>query len=290
VARGVFAARRRRSCLIDWMLRERFATAAGAIAWDRIGDGPPVVLVHGTPWSSWTWRRIAPALSRRYTVYLFDLLGYGASDKRAGQDVSLAGHGARLADLLEFWGVERPAIVAHDIGGAATLRAHLLHRRAVAALALIDVVVLSPWGSPFYRLVRAHHAVFEQLPPAIHEGVLRAYVGTAHPRPPEREREDNLIAPWLGQDGQSAFYRQIAQCDEKDTEEIVPLLDRITAPTLVIWGDADPWLPAQQGAELAERIPGARLALLRGAGHLVQEDAPEELARLLDEHLASALG
>ena len=272
------------------MLRERFATGAGDIAWDRIGEGPPVVLVHGTPWSSWTWRRIAPALARQYTVYLFDLLGYGASDKRAGQDVSLAGHGARLADLLEFWGLERPAIVAHDIGGAAALRAHLLHGRDVAAFALVDVVVLSPWGTPFYRLVGEHCAVFEQLPPAIHEGVLRAYVGTAHPRPIDREREDELIAPWLGPDGQSAFYRQIAQGDEKDTDEIVPLLDRISAPTLVVWGEADPWLPAQRGAELADRINGARFALLAGAGHLLPADQPEELTRLLGEHLAAALG
>src|SRR5215207_10787818 len=148
----------------DWVLRERFATNGGAIAWDRLGDGPPVVLVHGTPWSSWSWRRVAADLAGRFSVYVFDLLGFGASDKRAGQDVSLAGHGARLAALLEFWGLERPALIAHDIGGAAALRAHLLHDRAVAALALVDVVALAPWGSPFYRLVRVHREVFEQLP------------------------------------------------------------------------------------------------------------------------------
>jgi pimeloyl-ACP methyl ester carboxylesterase len=273
----------------DWVLRERFATGAGDIAWDRMGDGPPVVLVHGTPWSSWTWRRVARRLAARYTVYVFDLLGFGASDKRAGQDVSLAAHGARLADLLGLWRLERPALIAHDVGGAAALRAHLLHGRDVAALALVDVVVLAPWGSPFYRLVREHHSVFEQLPPAIHEGVLRAYVGTAHPRPLERELEDNLIAPWLGPAGQPAFYRQIAQGDERDTTELEPLLDRITAPTLVIWGEADPWLPAQRGVDLTDRIPGARFAPLRGAGHLVQEDEPEELTRLLGEHLAAAL-
>jgi pimeloyl-ACP methyl ester carboxylesterase len=272
----------------EWVLRERFATGAGEIAWDRLGDGPPVVMVHGTPWSSWTWRRIAPRLAERFTVYVFDLLGFGVSDQRPGQDVSLAAHGARLAALMEFWGLERPAVIAHDIGGATTLRAHLLHHRIVAALALIDVVALAPWGTPFYRLVREHHSVFEQLPATIHEGVLRAYVATAQPRPLDRDVEDNLIAPWLGRAGQSAFYRQIAQGDQRHTDDIEPLLDKITAPTLVIWGEADPWLPAADGAELAERIPGARLALLPTAGHLVQEDQPDELSRLLGEHLDSA--
>jgi pimeloyl-ACP methyl ester carboxylesterase len=274
--------------MTEWVLRERFATEAGEIAWDRLGDGPPVVMVHGTPWSSWTWRRVAVRLAERFRVHVFDLLGFGASDKRPGQDVSLAGHGARLAALLEFWGLDRPAIVAHDIGGATALRAHLLHDRDVAALALLDVVVLAPWGSPFYRLVRDHQTVFEQLPAAIHEGVLRSYVGTAQPRPLDRDVEAALIAPWLGPAGQSAFYRQIAQGDQRHTDDIEPLLDRITVPTLVLWGQEDPWLPPERGAELARRIPTARLALLPTAGHLVQEDQPDELTRLLGEHLAAA--
>ncbi len=189
----------------DWVLGERFATDAGEIAWGRLGEGPPVVLVHGTPWSSWSWRRVAPRLAERFSVYVFDLLGFGAADQRPGQDLTLAAHGARFAALLKHWKLDRPAMIAHDIGGARALRAHLLHRRRVAALALIDAVALARWGSPFYRLVRDHAAVFEQLPAAIHEGVLRAYIATAQPRPLDRDVADALIAPWLGRAGQSAF-------------------------------------------------------------------------------------
>jgi pimeloyl-ACP methyl ester carboxylesterase len=274
----------------EWTLRQRFDTGAGAIAWDSFGQGPPVVLVHGTPWSSWTWRRLAPELAERFTVYVFDLLGFGASDKRDGQDVSLAAHGQRLALLLDFWALERPALVAHDIGGAAALRAHLLHHRPVASLALVDVVALAPWGTPFYRLVHEHQQVFEQLPAAIHEGLLRAYVATAQPTPLDRDLESALIAPWLGAAEQSAFYRQIAQGDQRDTDEIEPLYGEITAPTLVVWGEADPWLPVAQGRELARRIPRARLEVLREAGHLVAEDAPAALARLVGEHLRTHAG
>jgi pimeloyl-ACP methyl ester carboxylesterase len=128
-------------------------------------------------------------------------------------------------------------------------------------------------------------AVFEQLPAAIHQGVLRAYVATAQPRPLDPELETALIAPWLGPAGQSAFYRQIAQGDQRDTDEIEPLYGQINVPTLVVWGEADRWIPVAQGRELARRIPGARLEVLRGSGHLVQEDEPDELARLLAEHL-----
>jgi pimeloyl-ACP methyl ester carboxylesterase len=157
----------------------------------------------------------------------------------------------------------------------------------MAALALVDVVALAPWGSPFYRLVGEHVAVFEQLPAAIHQGLLRAYVATAQARPLDGDVERALIAPWLGAAGQSAFYRQIAQGDERDTDEIEPLYGQISVPTLVVWGEADPWLPLARGRELARRIPGARLEVLPGSGHLVQEDEPDRLARLLTDHLTS---
>jgi pimeloyl-ACP methyl ester carboxylesterase len=271
----------------EWVLSRRFETGMGQIAWDRLGRGSPVVLVHGTPWSSWTWRRVARRLAARFSVYFFDLLGFGASEQRPDQDLSLAAHGRRLADLLDFWELDCPAVVAHDIGGAATLRAHLVHGRPMAALALVDVVALRPWGSPFFRLVRDHGAVFEHLPGAIHEGLLRAYVGTAQAEPLDRDVEDALVAPWLGPVGQAAFYRQIAQADERDTDEIEPLYGRVAAPTLVVWGEQDAWIPARQGRELARRITGARLELLPAAGHLVQEDEPEALAALLVGHLSS---
>jgi hypothetical protein len=56
-------------------------------------------MVHGTPWSSWTWRRVAPRLAERFTVYVFDLLGFGASDQRPGQDVSARTRSGRTPSL-----------------------------------------------------------------------------------------------------------------------------------------------------------------------------------------------
>ena len=95
--------------------------------------------------------------------------------------MDLGVQGELFADLLAEWGLERPHVVAHDFGGAVSLRALLLHGASYASLALVDVVALRPWGSPFFRLVQEHADVFTQLPPAIHRGAVEAYVRGASP-------------------------------------------------------------------------------------------------------------
>ncbi|MEJ8672641.1 alpha/beta fold hydrolase [Streptomyces sp. MS1.AVA.1] len=74
-----------------------------------LGSGDPVVLVHGTPYSSFLWRDIAPALARTRTVFVFDHLGFGQSDQREGQDLSLAAHARNFARLLDHWELSCPA-------------------------------------------------------------------------------------------------------------------------------------------------------------------------------------
>lgn len=272
----------------DWRLGRLQGTEQGAVAWDRLGDGPPLVLVHGTPWSSFVWRHIAPPLSTTWSVYFYDLPGFGASEKRDEQDVSLAAHGRVLGELLDVWGVVDPVVVAHDIGGAISLRAALLHERSFAALALLDPVAITPWGSPFYRLVREHVEVFQALEPILHDALTEAYIGTALPVPPASEVLEALLEPWRGPKGQAALYRQIAQGDERHTDEFRARLGTLDCPTLVLWGENDPWIPVERGHELAQLIPQAKLRTIPGAGHLVQEDAPGEVLRQLLLFLADA--
>ena len=78
--------------------------AGNAVRWGRMGSGPPLVAVHGTPFSSQVWRRIVPHLAAHRTTYYFDLVGYGQSDMRDGQDVSLGVQNLVLASLFHEWG------------------------------------------------------------------------------------------------------------------------------------------------------------------------------------------
>lgn len=274
---------------MDENLPERFSSAYGTVRWHAWGDGPPVVFLHGTPFSSYVWRDIAGALAALYRVYVWDMPGYGRSEQADGQDVSLAAQGRVFADLLAHWGLDEPQIVAHDFGGAVALRAHLLHGARYRRLALVDPVALAPWGSPFFRLVAEQAQVFERLPANLHRALVREYVGTAsgpglHPAVLNR-----LVEPWLGERGQPAFYRQIAQADQHYTDEIQDRYGTLDLPTLICWGTEDTWLPVARGEELAARIPGASLHRIPGAGHLVQEDAPAHLAAALTMFLAEGV-
>lgn len=268
---------------MDWTLDQAYSFSEGAVRFAITGKGPPVVLVHGTPWSSFTWHKQVTALADRYTVHVYDLVGYGQSEKRDGQDVSLAVQGRLLAELLDHWSLARPRIVAHDFGGAISLRAHLLSGREYDRLALMNVVALAPWGSPFFAHVRANEAAFAGVPGYIHRAIVEAYIKGALFTDLEPAEFDALVAPWLGEAGQGAFYRQIAQADQRYTDEIEPHYGDIRCPVLVMWGKEDSWIPLETGQRLHRAIPGSRFIEVEKAGHLVQLDAPDRItAALLD--------
>ncbi|MFD3653224.1 alpha/beta fold hydrolase [Streptomyces sp. NPDC058620] len=267
----------------DWILDRTFTSSSGEVRWAALGpeEASPVVLVHGTPFSSYVWRGVARALAQDHRVHVWDLPGYGASEKYAHQDVSLRAQAVVLTELLGHWGLREPAVVAHDFGGCAALRAHLLHGARFRRLALVDPVALAPWGSPAYRLLGSRPEVFGQLPPGLHRALVKEYVGSASHAGLHPDVLDRLVEPWCTEDGQPAFYRQIAQNDQRFTDEIQERYGELELPVLICWGTEDTWIPVARGHELAGLIPGAVLHLVPGAGHLVQEDAPAELTAAL---------
>ncbi|RFB79604.1 alpha/beta fold hydrolase [Methylovirgula sp. 4M-Z18] len=248
-----------------------------SVRWGKAGEGPPLVAIHGTPFSSQVWRRIVPHLTDRRTVYYFDLVGYGLSEMREGQDVSLAVQNRVLASLFVEWGLERPDVLAHDFGGATALRAYYLNGLRYGSLTIFDAVALAPWGSPFVQHVRKHEAAFSGVPDYMHRALLRAYLQTAALNPLSEQALDIYCTPWLGPVGQPAFYRQIAQMDQKFTDEVEGQYDRMECSVTVLWGQNDEWIPYEKGMALASLISDADCIPIADSGHLVQEDRPEAI-------------
>lgn len=247
------------------------------VRWGKIGSGPPLVAVHGTPFSSQVWRRIIPHFASHRTIYYFDMVGYGQSEMREGQDVSLGVQNDVLANLFREWNIDRPEMLAHDFGGATVLRAYFLNGLRYSALTIIDAVALSPWGSPLVQHVRQHEMAFSGMPDYMHRAVLRAYLQTAARSLLSEEALNIYSAPWIGPVGQPAFYRQIAQMDQRFTDEIETLYTRMDCPVTVLWGKNDDWIPYEMGERLAALVSAHQCTLLPETGHLVQEDCPEAI-------------
>ncbi|PLL10195.1 hypothetical protein C0V75_21865 [Tabrizicola sp. TH137] len=107
------------------------------------------------------------------------------------------------------------------------------------------------------------------------------------PRPDPRGGGVGLTGPRpslaSGAFGQPAFYRQIAQFDQAFTDEIEPSYGPIDCPVQILWGEHDRWVPVSQGRKLADLMTSGRIRIIPGAGHLLQEDAPEAIvAAMLD--------
>ena len=275
--------------MTDWNLTETYTFEDRNVKFGVSGSGPPVIVVHGTPWSSFNMRHIIEGLSDNFTLYYFDLIGYGQSDKSIG-DVSLGIQNTILDQLIKFWGLENPAIIGHDFGGATVLRTHLLNKQDFAKIVLIDPVSISPWGSPFFQHVKAHEAAFAGVPDYIHEAIVRAYINTAAFIPIADETMEKTVQPWTGGEGKASFYRQIAQAKEKYTDEAQALYTQITRPLMILWGTEDTWIPVERGKLLHGMIQGSLFHEIPNAGHLVIEEQPALLLQkirpfLLDEEI-----
>jgi pimeloyl-ACP methyl ester carboxylesterase len=272
---------------VPWRLRERARLSGGVVAHDRLGHGPPIVLVHGTPTWSFLWRRVAPILAADFTVHMFDLLGYGDSESREGLDVSIGAQARMLVELLDLWGLDNPSIAGHDIGGAILLRAHLVDRRAFERIALVDSVVFNPWLTPTTMHIRAYLETYQTMPVHIYEQVVRAHLRTAVHHALDEETLAGYMAPWSGTAGQAAYFRKIAQFEEADTAVLEPALARIKVPTLIVWGEEDAWIAPAVAERLHRAIGASRVSLISDAGHFCPEDAPEAVARELGGFFAA---
>jgi pimeloyl-ACP methyl ester carboxylesterase len=271
-----------------WHLPDRLTVDGATIAAGVFGDGPPVVLVHGTPSSSYLWRAVIPRLAEQNTVYVWDLPGYGDSPSVPGEPVAIRTHARVLARLVEHWGLDRPVLVGHDIGAATVLRAHLVEGVPVRRIALLDAAVLSPWVTPVAQHMQRHLDVYRTMPTHIFQRITEAHLDTATRRRLPASVAEAYLGPFAGASGQQRYLDQVQYFDERDTADVVEKLGTVKVPVQIVWGADDEWLDRSFADDLARRIPGARATLVPGAGHFLTEDEPALVAQALADFLAQS--
>ena len=270
------------------------------IAYDDVGSGTPVLLLHGCPFARFEWRKIIPVLARSHRCIAPDLLGLGDTETLPDADWALPAQAEAIVALLDSLGVERTHVVGHDHGGAVAqvLAAH--HPARIDRLVLSDVEAYDNWPSaeerPFVRasqvpLVGALVLWLWSRRPVLRATLVRAKA-VHDPTKLSSEFVDAMVRANLGDHRRRSRTKrflagQFEPRNNRVTLDVVGRLRQFDHPTLLIWADND----AHFGVEWAERlrsdIPGVRqLEVLADTGHLLMEERPERFADLVAEFLS----
>lgn len=221
------------------------------------GDGEPVVLLHGLSGSWRWWRHTVPGLRRHYRVHVPEMIGFGGS-RGAVRHPTLPEMAGLLVRWLDAIGVERAHFVGHSMG--AQVGVHLAGRWPER----IDRLVLSDAAGIPHPL-SSHH-------------LLDVAWRLVRPRAWGRIGFFPTIATDALRTGPRTMARALRSIVADD---IRPLLPRVRAPTLLLWGEHDPITPVADAEVIAGLIPDARLVVIEGASHNPMADRPRAFNREL---------
>ncbi|MEA2240850.1 MAG: hypothetical protein QOD24_406 [Solirubrobacteraceae bacterium] len=255
------------------------------------GEGPLLVLVHGITNSSASWEPVLATLARRFTVIAPDLLGHGDSAKPRG-DYSLGANASLLRDFMLALGHERATIVGHSLGGGIAMQFAYQFPDRIERLVLVSSGGLGREVTALLRAVALPGAEF--VLPLLASGPLVS-AGTTI------SGWINRIGVRLGSDvaamatgfaslqdieARRAFV-QTARAVIDAGGQRVNATDKLylaeAVPTLLLWGDRDPIIPARHGLRAHELMPGSRLRIFAGAGHFPHHDDPAGFAAAITE-------
>jgi pimeloyl-ACP methyl ester carboxylesterase len=269
--------------LRELQLQERYARVGGAsLRYVRLGAGPPLLLIHGLGSSIFTWRDLLRPLAETHDVVAVDLPGFGGSSRPT--DLSFAVLAGALEGLLVSLELEGVTLVGNSLGGAVALAATASRPELVSRLVLIDA---AGFGGPeaVPRVVRWAASGPGGL--LARSGAVRRVLvwGTLlqlfHDRDRvTAERVDEYLAP-LERPGTVQSLRALLEAPASEWRRLEDVLGSVSAPTLIVWGEQDAWLPVAHAARFGSAIPGSRVVVLPGCGHLPQEERPADVLELI---------
>jgi pimeloyl-ACP methyl ester carboxylesterase len=263
------------------------------LAYVEAGEGPPLLLVHGIGGDWQTWEPVLAPLAASHRVIAVDLPGHGGSAKGAG-DYSLGGMANVLRDLMAALGLERATLIGHSLGGGIAMQFAYQYPERCERLVLVSSGGLGP---DVGLILRAATLPGSELFLQLTAPAARSVIGCA-----------SGVASFLRikPAADAAFYgRAFAALAEPETRaaflgtlrgvvnrsgQLVDARDRLylaeTMPTLIVWGERDAVIPVDHGHEAHEAMPGSRLEVFEGAGHVPQLDDPERFVAAVEAFAA----
>lgn len=249
------------------------------------GAGPPIILLHGFGANTYTWRHLAPALSSRYRLLLFDLKGFGASPKPRDGRYSIGDQAELIIQYILKNDLRQVTLAGHSMGGGVALQTALKLMETqpgrLSRLILIDSVSYPQKLPKFVAVLRmpvlssvALYLVPDTL--KVRKILELAYFDQTK----ITDADVTAYAAPLADDGGKYALRQTArQILPENMEEVVSQYPRIEVPTLIIWGRQDRIIPLENGERLHRALKNSRLVIIEDCGHNPHEEKPEEVIR-----------
>lgn len=246
------------------------------------GVGEPIVFVHGFPTSSHLWSNVVPHAPPGHRLVVLDLLGFGRSDRPTNRGLGIVDHAKRIIELFDALGIDRACVVGHDIGGGVAQWLAVRHPERVSRLCLVNSAALDDAPPRELKLARALLPLSRVMPASVLVAALRASLRRGYV---DRERGghsiDLYLRPFASPDGRDVLLAHLKQLRRPPAAAIADDLRAIRAPTAIVWGERDPFLPLSLAQRLHERIPASTIDVVADGCHFVPEEAPGRLAEIL---------
>jgi pimeloyl-ACP methyl ester carboxylesterase len=269
--------------------------SGGRLRYHDVGEGPPIVFVHGVVVNANLWRKVVARLSDRYRCIALDMPLGAHLEPLPGVDLSPPALANLVADALEALGLEDVTLVANDTGGAFCQLVALDRPERLGRLVLTTCdsfehfpPKLFSFLGPLSRMPWAIPLLFAPLRMRAPRRLPIAY-GWLTSKPIEpREAEDSYVLPLLTDRRIRADFSRVAKgLDPRYTLEAGERLGSFDKPALIAWSKEDKLFPRSDAERLAAALPNARLEWIEGARTFSPEDCPERVAELIASFVAA---
>jgi 3-oxoadipate enol-lactonase len=240
------------------------------LAYDRLGKGTPLVLLHGYPLDHHLWDEVVPLLKDTFDLILPDLRGFGGSSM-VDSFSAMEDYASDVAELLDQLGIQQTAIAGHSMGGYVALAFARLFPKRVRGLGLIASQVLA---DPTERKEARYQSAAE-----VADKGIGSVVETMAPKLTADKKLQAFARQAMERQLPAAYIGALKAMAER--VDSTPLLSAFSFPVVLIHGDADQLIPIERAREVKAALPQAHLVEIRGAGHMPMMENKEKTAEAL---------
>jgi pimeloyl-ACP methyl ester carboxylesterase len=244
------------------------------LAYERRGQGAPMVLLHGFPLDHHLWDEVLPLLEDTFDLIVPDLRGFGNSTMIDAPH-SMDDYASDIASLLDHLNIQKAAIVGHSMGGYVALAFARLYPDRVRGLGLVSSQVLA--DAPERKEGRYKSAA------DVEANGIGGVIDAMAPKFTANEKLQAYARESMQRQQPSAYIGALKAMAER--ADSTPLLSSFHFPVVIVHGDADALIPIDRARDVKQALPQAHLVEVQGAGHMPMVEAAEKTAEAL-RHLA----